>query len=142
MITRGGFPYFGVCHVKNFLRIARHSPRIEYHVEISTREKHTDSNVVRYSFFVAARNFPERFPQECGSSLTKTRSFSRLTSHVLVLTLLYGALHTGRNLTDDLVTTATRQLHSILQDVWKRRNVGLDILSAGRNLAIFLKLGN
>lgn len=30
--------------------------------------------------------FPARFPQECGSSLTKTRSFSRLTSYLLLLT--------------------------------------------------------
>lgn len=34
---------------------------------------------------------------------------------------LYGALHTGRNLTDDLVTTATLQLHdATMQDVSKR----------------------
>lgn len=43
-----------------------------------------------------------------------TLLFSPYTSHVLVLTLLYGALHTGRNLTDDLVTTATLQLHPTL----------------------------
>jgi len=30
-----------------------------------------------------SEEFPARFPQECGSSLTKTRSFSRLMSHLL-----------------------------------------------------------
>lgn len=54
-----------------------------------------------------------------------TLLFSPYEPRSLVLTgLLYGAAHTGRNLTDDLVTTATRQLQPTMLYVSKRRVAG------------------
>lgn len=85
-------------------------------INSSRREKHVgeqDDFAARYFFFTLdGTEFPSQIPARMRIVVNEdTLLFSPYdATFPTSLHLLYGALHTERNLTDDLVTTATPQL--------------------------------